>query len=101
MFCYNLLCSYFRRHIKRNRILEPRRVNHSRLIALYVAESARNNIAYAVNKTDVHCRSIVNFNFNALFGDEFWLGRHYGASRRGLRQLVVCSLLLIGLSNVG
>ena len=95
MLVYDLSGAYFRRHIEGYRLIEPRRHNHTGLIALYVTESARHDIPHAVYKPHIHRSGTVYIYLNALFGYELRLGGHYCSSGGGLRQLVVGALLLV------
>ena len=88
MFADDLLRAYLRRHIERYLMLEPRGFYHSRTLALDIAEGTRDNISHAVYEPHAECRLRLQRYLDCVFGDEFRLGGHYSASRRGLRKLI-------------
>ena len=65
--------------------VRPRSVNHSRPVALNIAERARNNITDTVNHPNLKACVIRKIYLYRIFGDELRLGRHYCSAGGGLR----------------
>ena len=85
MFRYDLSCTDFGGLVKRHFVLRPRSVNHSRPVALNIAERARNNITDTVNHPNLKACVIRKIYLYRIFGDELRLGRHYCSAGGGLR----------------
>ena len=78
----------FRGHIERDFILEPRRLDHTRLFVLDIADGAWHDIADTVDHPDLEGRVSADVHLNRVLRDEFRLRGHNGPARGGLRQLV-------------
>ena len=101
MIGYDLSRAGFSRLFKRNALLRPRRIDHSRLTVFKIAERVLHHIADAINHFNGKRADAVQRDFHGIIGDEFRLRCHNGSPRRGLRHFVLGALSVVIVFNIG
>ena len=90
----------FSRRFKRNALLRPWSVHHSRLTVLKVSERVRNHISHTVYHFYGKRTDSVKSYLHRVVGNKFRLGRHYGSSCGRLRHFILRALFVIIVFNI-
>src|SRR5699024_11040497 len=97
----HLLGSHFRRFVKGNGLLTPGSFYHSGLGILFVPQSSRHHISYAVNEPGLERTALRQLQPDGLFRHKFRLGGHNGPARSRLGHFIPCPLFQAFLLNPG
>ena len=91
MFGDDLLRPQFGRALEGHLLVGPRCANHSQRFALRRAQRAFHHVADAVNKAQANMVVAGQCDIHCLRRNKRRFGRHHGAPRPALRQVVLCA----------